>query len=950
MLKRWVATMSGTQSVTQAQAVTDAQEYDVIVANKRVFTPYLSAMHAANPDLKVVGYMNGAYAQHNQGPTSGAYDPSWYAKDSGGHYITSGDFGNWLMDVTNPGWIQDRKTACAGMLSDGYDGCYLDVLGNADVDPGYVSGVPVNPATGQPYTASQWMTDTANLGTQVKSANSAGFIVGNGLQDGNEYFTASEGPTSKLLGGLDGGNAQGWLRGPTTPIDKFENLNAWEQDVSLLVDAGSHSKSAMAMTKVWTVSPTPTQDQIDAVHRYALASFLLGTDGNQYFLFDSDPNDGAVAADHPYDHVNVGTPTEASPCNVSTQNCAADASGAYVRHFTDGVAVVNPCTPTPRRPCPNVTYALGAPMTNLEGQTVAQVTLGPDTGDVFTTEFGTVSLNPSSVPPNGTSTSTVTATLTDGHGNGVPGRPVTFTTSGDAVIGPVTDHGDGTYTATITASTTPGDQTITAHDGALGASATLHETWPTTTSLTSSKTATSYGSSVTFTVSVSSPGGGVPTGTVTFLDNGSTFAAADLNGSGQAQLSTAALAVGSHTITAAYPGDATHQQSASAPLMETVSKAATTTVLTSAPNPSSYGSSVNLNVAVTSSGGTPTGTVTFTDGSNPIGNAPVDGTGHAQLSTSSLSVGRHTLGASYSGDGNFNASTAGSLSQTVNKAATSTALGSSSNPASYGSPVTITATVSSPGGTPAGTVTFKSGSTTLGTATLDASGTAQITKTFAKVSNPVTALYAGNINFAASTSAVLTQTQNNAPATVALSTSSSAVTAPSSVTFTASVTSTAGTPTGTVQFMDAGSPIGNAVPIVSGNAKLTIPLAAGGHVITAVYSGDASFSQVTSGALFQKVNRSGAKSSTTSVVSTPNPSRSTQTVTITATVTAGATGTAWLFDGSNMILSTTLDGTGHATFTTSALSVGSHSLKVGYSGDGTFNPSISNAKTQTVNP
>src|SRR4051812_24879337 len=58
ILKRWVATMSGTQALTQDQAVVDAQNYDVIVAKKNTFTPYLGAMRAANPGVKVVAYLN----------------------------------------------------------------------------------------------------------------------------------------------------------------------------------------------------------------------------------------------------------------------------------------------------------------------------------------------------------------------------------------------------------------------------------------------------------------------------------------------------------------------------------------------------------------------------------------------------------------------------------------------------------------------------------------------------------------------------------------------------------------------------------------------------------------------------------------------------------------------------------------------------------------------------
>jgi hypothetical protein len=60
-----------------------------------------------------------------------------------------------------------------------------------------------------------------------------------------------------------------------------------------------------------------------------------------------------------------------------------------------------------------------------------------------------------------------------------------------------------------------------------------------------------------------------------------------------------------------------------------------------------------------------TGAVSFSDGSTLLGKVNVNTTGIASLATSALSPGSHTITAVYSGDGNFNASSA-SLTQTVN--------------------------------------------------------------------------------------------------------------------------------------------------------------------------------------------------------------------------------------------------------------------------------------------
>jgi hypothetical protein len=367
-LKRWAATMDGgttAQAVTQDQAVADAKSLDLIVARKGTFTPYLAAMRSANPSVKVLVYLNGAYAQQNQGPSSGAYPSTWYARDAYGQPVTSKSEGNWLMDVSNQSWLQDRAQTCTSYASSsGYDGCYVDMLGASSVAPGYVSSPPVNPATKQTWTSHDWLAATSKVGAAVKSADSSRMIMGNGLQNGRQYFTSPD-QTSVLLNGIDGGNAQGWIRGANDAITSFPSAANWKQDVDMLVDAGAKGKSVLTMTKVWGVNAT--QDQVDAVHRFALASFMLATNGNQYFDFDANQTDGAVVPDHAYDHVNVGPPTGAYALKTNV----------YVRYFTNGIAVVNSSKTN------TYTFSLGGTYRNLQGQSVSSVTLTPDSGDVF---------------------------------------------------------------------------------------------------------------------------------------------------------------------------------------------------------------------------------------------------------------------------------------------------------------------------------------------------------------------------------------------------------------------------------------------------------------------------------------------------------------------------------------------------------------------------------------
>lgn len=84
-----------------------------------------------------------------------------------------------------------------------------------------------------------------------------------------------------------------------------------------------------------------------------------------------------------------------------------------------------------------------------------------------------VVVTPGSLLADGTSTATVTATVTDASGNPVPGDQVGFLSSDPGQkVGPVSDHGDGAYSATITASTTVGTATLTAVDNSVDPAAT----------------------------------------------------------------------------------------------------------------------------------------------------------------------------------------------------------------------------------------------------------------------------------------------------------------------------------------------------------------------------------------------------------------------------------------------------------------------------------------------
>jgi pseudomonalisin len=275
----------------------------------------------------------------------------------------------------------------------------------------------------------------------------------------------------------------------------------------------------------------------------------------------------------------------------------------------------------------------------------------------------------------------------------------------------------------------------------------------TTISLVSSSPAATQGQSVTFTVVVS---GTSPGGAVQFFDGSTLIGTATLV-SCTASLSTSALSVGSHNITAVYSGDTNNQASTSPVVVETVTAVVTqsSTALAVAPASIAAGQVVTLTATVT--GNSPSGSVQFKDGGSNLVSAVALSGNTAILSTTGLSaVGSHTITAEYSGDASNIASASSGVVVSVTRAVSSLTLASSSASITAGQNVTFTATVS--GFSPGGTVQFIDGATALGSATVT-TGLASLSTTSLSVgSHEITAIYSGDAGNFGSTSAVLVET------------------------------------------------------------------------------------------------------------------------------------------------------------------------------------------------
>ena len=537
-------------------------------------------------------------------------------------------------------------------------------------------------------------------------------------------------------------------------------------------------------------------------------------------------------------------------------------------------------------------------------------------------------------------------------GTGLPTGTVTFK-DGATTLG--TGTLNSSDTAQFSTSTlVPGLHSITAvyagdsaHGGSTSGAVAQQVQSNTVTTLASSANPVSVKTQITLTAHVAQSSGApvsaasAPTGTVLFYDGATALGTGTLDANGNATLTTSALPTGSQSLTARYVGDTANLPSVSSALIESVGQDQTTTVFASSLDPSVFGNPVTFTATVTVTGsGTATGAVNFLDGANQVGSAALDGTGTATITLATLQAGTHALKALYTGDTNDAGSTSPSFTQTVQQAATATAVTATPNPAIAGKALVLTATVTDTtgAGTPGGTVVFQNGAVVLGTATLNSAGVASISATLGAGATTITAKYSGDANHLPSTGALALSAQQ-ATTVINVSGTPNPSVLGSTVTFALAVTGNGGVPTGAVSLAIDGAAAGSAT-LNDGSASFTIAtLTVGTHQVTASYAGDTNdSSSITAQAYVQTVQKA---ATTLALSATPNPVLQGNTVTFTALVrnTSGSpapSGTVQFTDGATVLGAAVINGSGVATLGTSQLPPGDQNVTATYSGDANY--------------
>jgi len=437
------------------------------------------------------------------------------------------------------------------------------------------------------------------------------------------------------------------------------------------------------------------------------------------------------------------------------------------------------------------------------------------------------------------------------------------------------------------------------------------------------------------------------TGTVTFYDGSNAIGTAAISSSGLSTVGIALLettfsSIGQQTITAQYSGSAFYSASTSAPVTIGVyssNLASTSLTLQASTTTPQYQTSVTLTATVSPSSAT--GTVTFYNGSTSIGSAAVNA-GTATLTTSFAAGGAATLHAVYSGDYNYLSSNSNSLTMNVSgPLVTSTALQVSASSTAIGDNVTLTANLIP--ATATGTVTFYNGSSSIGTANVNA-GVATLIYTFATSGTPqLKATFAGNASWQSSTSNQVTIfVTGTLPDTIALTVSPSSIVIGYSATLTATITPPVSG--GSVTFYDGSVSLGSYTP-TAGTVGLSQQfMSPGPQSITAAFSGNLDYLASTSNAVTLNVSPPGPTPTTTALALSETSGYDGDYVTLTATVApAAATGQVNFYDNGTYLGNAAIS-SGKAAWSQIFNQDGDNEITAVYQGDVTYSSSTSAAQ------
>ncbi len=602
-------------------------------------------------------------------------------------------------------------------------------------------------------------------------------------------------------------------------------------------------------------------------------------------------------------------------------------------------------------------------------------------GSIAATSTLTLAVSPSTITT--AQSTTVTVQLGTTHDGGViPSGAVLLTDNGASIA---TLHPGGTtgiatqVLANLAAGTHTLAATYTGNTGfttaTAGTAVTVNALLPSTLTLNASSTTELVGQPVTLTLHLGSltAGNGVgptPPGAVTLYNGTTLLTTLQPDSLGNAIYTIPSPASGTVIYKASYAGNTVYSASNASSTIALTAPASTVTAVSANPSPAIFGAAVTFSATVANTAvpaTAPTGSITFTDGPVLLGTAPLIGTA-ASLTINSLSLGPHTITATFVPSTSLSSPSHAAVTITVPGTPTTTILTSARNPGLTTDLVAYTVIVSpaargaSPAAAPPGVVAITDGFTLLasGALTPASANSSTVTLTLADPnvgSRTLTATYTpSSANFISSTGTWVESLSAAPVPSVTLAASPNPASVIDSIHLAISLTNV---PSGsTLNLLDGATALpvtSSAGPTGSSSAANTIApdtLAVGTHTLSAVLRDPHGVLLATSTPVAERIL---GLSSTLALNVSPALSVSVGApVTLTAALTSATptghtpTGSVTFRDGGAVLGSVPLDATGHAALPISTLSVGSHALTAIWSGDDLLSAATSAVFTEQI--
>jgi len=325
----WAADWGGAASKrTAAEWQAAATNDSVLVGQAGVYKKWIPQLKAWNPNLTILEYNLGPYLQKGSANynTVLADDPSWFARDSRGNLINLPSFpNNYLMDPSNAGYRAWHASQLAASVAEyGFDGAMDDSMGAGPLGH-YASGAPMDTATGQPYTAQQWLSEQVLMLNADKAALDGKYLAFNGLVSGPMYVRES---SILATSNADAGVSELFLRQPTSPVTSYPDATAVQDSLQMMSDMAAHGKTFLGWTKVWS---SGSAAQIAQWEQFALGVYLLGQQSGSYLDFMNSHSADNTQVAYPNLDSNMGAPMGPYTVNGSI----------YTRTFQNGTVTVN---------------------------------------------------------------------------------------------------------------------------------------------------------------------------------------------------------------------------------------------------------------------------------------------------------------------------------------------------------------------------------------------------------------------------------------------------------------------------------------------------------------------------------------------------------------------------------------------------------------------------------